>query len=210
MYKLLPCSIVFLSFLFSCGNRDNSEALRAINKSLSKANEVLAANNEAVYWTLNRKLNDSRTAPKASLWEPSALAVKKLSADINKYIDSLKHCLAVLKEDDIKSVRDLYEKEEAKLYSKLVKYAADVVKVVDPTIFAAYPDFQEGVRKHKESLQKDIADRFNIKPDRMPVGSLVPASWSRNYFEQSTPLKMLTMLNKIQCDVLLAASALID
>jgi len=199
---------VFLLFLFSCRNQDNSEALRAINRSLSKANEVLAANNETVYWTLNRKLNDSRTAPKAGLWEPPALAVKKLSAEVNKYVDSLKQRLSALKNNDERGVRELYEKEEVKLYGKLVKYAAEIVNVLNPTVFSAYPSLHQRLKKDKEDFRKEIAERLNIKPDSLSESFNIPVNWGSNYFEHSMPLQALIMLNKIQCDVLLAASIL--
>src|SRR5664279_3157594 len=74
-------------------------AFKVVNQSLMTSSENIKTSNDALYKSLESKLNDPRSEEKARIWEPMAMRAKKYSDDINTYIDSLK--LALKKNADL-------------------------------------------------------------------------------------------------------------
>lgn len=195
-------------FLSACQTRDNPETIHAIGNSLSKANEVIAANNETVYEDLAEKLKDLRTQAKASLWMPRALTVKTLSEEVYKYINGLKQQLGALKEDDKAGVQKLFRKEGDSLYNKLVRYNKDVLLALNPEAFGDWPMVAVQLKKDIESFQKDIAARSGILIDSVSGQSPNNQHWAKVYLHPSSRPLAMAILNKIHNDVLVTENSL--
>src|SRR5690349_7814670 len=65
-------------------------AFKVVDKSLQNSSINLAAANNTLYKSLSDKLNDDKTRDDARIWQPKAEQAKKLSDDMNKYIEDLK------------------------------------------------------------------------------------------------------------------------
>ncbi|NII28596.1 hypothetical protein HB364_26165 [Pseudoflavitalea sp. X16] len=209
MHKLLPACMAFLLALTACQTRDNTDVIKAIDNSLIKANEIIAANNEIVHDDLAAKLKDPQTKAKASIWMPRALAVNALSKEIYKYIDNLKLQLAAIKEDDKAGIQELFRKEGDSLYNKLVRYNKDIVQVLSPEAFSDNPMLEAQLKKDIESFKKDIAARSGIL-DSVPEQPLHNQNWGKTYLHPSSLSLGTALLNKMQSDVLVTENNMVN
>lgn len=189
--------------------RNNSD-VNAINNSLTKANEIIAANNEIVYEDLAAKLKDPQTEARTTIWTPRALAVKALSKEIYKYIDNLKLKLAAIKEDDKAGIQELFRKEGDSLYNKLVRYNKNVVQVLNPEAFSDNPLLEAQLKKDIESFKKDIAARSGILIDSVPGQSPHNQNWQKIYLHPSSLSFGIALLNKMQSDVLVTENNMVN
>src|ERR1700712_2844848 len=65
-------------------------AFKVVDKSLITSNGNITKANGDLYASLLEKLNDSKTHDKAAPWNEKAMQAKKLSDDMNTYIDNIK------------------------------------------------------------------------------------------------------------------------
>ena len=65
-------------------------AFKVVDKSLITSNGNITTANSALYASLLEKVNDPKTSEKAKPWNEKAEQAKKLSEDLNKYIDDIK------------------------------------------------------------------------------------------------------------------------
>ncbi len=65
-------------------------AFKVVDKSLTTSNTNLSSANETLYKSLQAKVADPVTAEKAKIWNAHAEVAKKLSADLNSFIDGIK------------------------------------------------------------------------------------------------------------------------
>src|ERR1700754_4541671 len=65
-------------------------AFKTVNHSIEKSNAVVTEKNDLTYKSFEAALTDPQTMAKAKVWAPKANDVKKLSSDLNAYIESLK------------------------------------------------------------------------------------------------------------------------
>jgi hypothetical protein len=210
MRKLLPACIGLFFSLAACQTRENAATMQAINKALMESNEIITTNNKMVLEALEGRRRDMITAEKASLWSPPALKVRDLSTTLISYLDSLKQQVKSLKDDDMRGGQQLFQQEEAWLYSKLVKYVKDVVGVLDPSMVSDNPIVHVHFRKDMESFRKELADRFSIKADSVGESLNGLDAWCTKYSKPATPLLAIAILNKLQHDVLVSSYHMIQ
>lgn len=208
MQQLLPACIALLISLTACQTRDNTESIKAINKSLTKANELIAENNDVVYGQLTRKQADCYGSMRECIWTSKALVIKDLSKHINRYIGSLKRQLGALKEDD--AIRALFKQEGDSLYHKLVNYSQAVILVLNVAELSAGNKYaQKYMEKEVQSFKKEIGERFDIQADSTADHSIRQQNWKSKYVDQSTSPLVMAMLYKIQNDVLVTENSMI-
>ena len=65
-------------------------AFKVVDKSLGVSNASITQSNDVLYKSLLSKVNDPTTAEKAKLWNEKAELAKKLSAEMDTYINQLK------------------------------------------------------------------------------------------------------------------------
>ena len=126
-------------------------AFKVVDKSLVTSNTNLASSNGTLYKSLEMKLNDAQTAERAKPWYERAQQAKKLSDEMDKYINQLKTDLKTeagskmvdgkeqFKEDDLESATRLFgageggKKQGTILEAKLKAYR-DAMLAIDPSI----------------------------------------------------------------------------
>jgi methionine-rich copper-binding protein CopC len=69
-------------------------AFKVVDNSLVESNRVLSTSTSNVYTTLSDMLKDPKTAEKAAIWQPKAMAAKQIADQtyglLEKYKDQLK------------------------------------------------------------------------------------------------------------------------
>src|SRR5688500_17714566 len=89
--SLQPFSLAVIIFLFaSCASRNDSYNLHGVSASFENANKVLLQNNDYLYYKLENKLRDVRTAATAGMWMPKADTLRRQSSDVLTWIENLK------------------------------------------------------------------------------------------------------------------------
>ncbi|MEJ7587906.1 MAG: gliding motility protein GldM [Ferruginibacter sp.] len=171
-------------------------AFKVVDISLQNSSSNLAAANSTLYKSLNDKLADAKTAEKAKIWQPKADQAKKLSDDMNSYIENLKKELKTaaglemidgqesFKEDNLDAATHLFatQGKGPELEAKLKAYRAAMLKI-DPQINA----------KFSKTLPVDIAP---------PVGQDgTVKDFTNAYFHMTPTVAGLTLLSKFQNNV---------
>lgn len=125
LFRLHLC-LSLLVFLFAgCSDKPqpNLSVYRALASSLNNSNFFITSQNLLVFKEMERKSANPKSSNPASLWQPKALEIQKLSSEIYEYIDSMKLDLKheaglmmiggkeVFNEDDFNSVSELFEKK---------------------------------------------------------------------------------------------------
>jgi gliding motility-associated protein GldM len=204
-------------------------AFKTVNHSIEKSNSVIDEKNKLTYDAFAREVNDQQTMAKAKVWQPSALQVQKLSADLSIYLDQLKEKLIAesspkvnkegkreFADGNLDAATRLMDKdgEGPKLYAKLKQYRLDLLGVIDPSKFPNESD------KTKDDLKKQ-QDEF---AHRLPLDTRIPPSesgntaissdsgknWTVRYFHMTPTIAALTILSKFQSDVKNSESQVVD
>ena len=171
-------------------------AFKVVDISLQNSSSNLASANNTIYASLAEKLADPKTKDKASIWEPKAAKAKKLSDDLNAYIDNLKTELKKasdskmvdgkesFKEDNLDAATRLFETEGKgkELEAKLAAYRKAMLEI-DPEINT----------KFGKTLPIDI---------NPPVGQDgTKKEFTDAYFHMTPTVAGLTLLSKFQNNV---------
>jgi gliding motility-associated protein GldM len=131
------------------------EAFKTVDKSLIKSNTNLESSTSSTFGSLAEKVKDPQVnKEKLELWTKNANDAKKLSDDLNTYIDGLKNEMKVMsgfknekdekgedkfKDDDLNASSNLMDnqKKGIELDQKLKAYRTAML-AIDPAIAAAY------------------------------------------------------------------------
>ncbi len=171
-------------------------AFKVVDKSLQNSSSNLASANNTLYASLTEKLADPKTAEKAKIWEPKAEQAKKLSDDLNAYIDGLKSELKKasdlttvdgkesFKEDNLDAATRLFDTQGKgkELQAKLAAYKSAMLQI-DPEI--------------KTKFEKTLP--IDVEP---PVGQDgTKKDFTNAYFHMTPTVAGLTLLSKFQNNV---------
>src|SRR5574343_740618 len=121
-------------------------AFKTVNNSIAISNNIIDGKNNVTYKNFEKELTDPQTKAKAEIWAPKANQVKKLSADMFSYIESLKQDLKKesglttkdgvesFKEDNLDAATRLMDKngKGKELYDRLAAYRKSVIAVLNP------------------------------------------------------------------------------
>jgi hypothetical protein len=209
MKKVLP-TIVFFVALISCKDKNDSNALKAINQGLELANADMEERNEYVYTDLAEKTMDPQTAAKAAIWRPRAIDVGSKSTKLITYIDSLKKEIALFKESSGNAIKRSFEEKGNELYGKLVMYSQDLTDAWDLDPYTDNPIFRQQLEKVVAMFKKNVAIRFGLLVGDSSSGFVGAQIWIEQYLNNSNSLLTMAMLNKIQNDILITENGLIQ
>lgn len=202
--------------LAACRQQENASQLKEISDGLVKANGLINDKNRLVYMDLSEKLQDPPTHDMALIWLPRAEAVSKQATQAKVFIDSLKEEIVKrtdsLKNNDAKVVQDIMETDRRgdELFNKLALFK-DSLSVVfrsdefinNQFIISVLRNDSIGFSKAVPLLSKEyIALKFELRQNAK--------GWVKNKFANSSPLLAMAMLNKIESDVILTESFLIE
>jgi gliding motility-associated protein GldM len=171
-------------------------AFKVVDKSLQNSSSNLSAANTTLYSSLTEKLNDPKTAEKAQIWQPKAEKAKKLSDDLNAYIDGLKTELKKasdltmidgkesFKEDNLDAATRLFDTQGKgkELEAKLAAYKTAML-AIDTAInvkFASTFPVDVAPPKGQDGTSKDFTNA---------------------YFHMTPTVAGLTLLSKFQNNV---------
>jgi gliding motility-associated protein GldM len=171
-------------------------AFKVVDVSLQNSSANLASANSTLYKSLNDKLADEKTREKAQIWQPKAERAKKLSDDMNNYIEGLKKELKAaaglemvdgkesFKEDNLEAASHLFgtQKKGAELEAKLKAYREEMLKI-DPEI--------------RKNFEKTLP--VDVEPPIGQDGS--KKDFTNAYFHMTPTVAGLTLLSKFQNNI---------
>ena len=177
-------------------------AFKVVNNSLVTSNNNIAASNNTLYKSLEEKLTKPESKEKAAIWEPRAMQAKKLSDDMNNYINSLKA--------DLLKAADLRMKYDEKTKDSVQDYREDNLDA-STRLFETNgkgPELQQKLDQYKKemlSISPEIAAQFK---DNFPVNTTPPPSqegkqkdFTQTFFHMTPTVAALTMLSKFQNNI---------
>jgi gliding motility-associated protein GldM len=171
-------------------------AFKVVDKSLQNSSTNLANANTTLYQSLAEKLNHPESVVNAKIWEPKAQTAKKLSDDMNSYLESLKKDLKTeagleirdgkesFKEDNLDAATRLFDTngKGKELEARLKAYKAAML-AIDPMINA----------KFGKTLPVDVDP---------PIGQDgTKKDFTNGYFHMTPTVAGLTLLSKFQNNV---------
>jgi len=175
-------------------------AFKVVDKSLGVSNASITQSNDVLYKSLLSKVNDPTTAEKAKVWNEKAEQAKKLSADLDTYINQLKADLKKeadlklvdgveqFKEDDLEAATRLFgngpggSNKGPELEKKLKDYKAAMLNI-DPEIRAQF----------EKSFPVDTSPQ--VGQDGKTKG------FTEAFFHMTPTVAALTLLSKFQNNV---------
>lgn len=202
--------------LGACRQQENANQLNEISDGLVKATELINVKNMLVYMALREKSKDPRTLDNALIWLPRAEVVSRQATQAKIYIDSLKEEIVKrtdsLRNKDARIVQDMMEinRRGDKLYNKLALFKDSMSVVFSPDdfinnqlIISVLKNDSIGFFKAVPLLSKEYV---SVKSEQRQNSK----EWIKNKFSNSSPLLAITMLNKIESDVVLTENFLIE
>ncbi|MBO9562040.1 MAG: hypothetical protein J7621_04670 [Niastella sp.] len=198
--------MLFALSLIACKDNIDAKKMDKITRSLNRTNKLIDAHNEEIYSTLERKLRSVRTRAKAEIWNPKALRVKKLSAGLYAYIDSLQKQVSS-PDATTKEIRRLLNKESGRLHGDLAAYC-EAVSVIDTTEFVDNSRMLEALKRDMVNLRKFIALRLNMGMDSTLILHTDARQLARMYFDNTTPAQASMVLSKFRNDILVIENGL--
>ena len=179
-------------------------AFKVVDKSLTTSNTNLSSANETLYKSLEAKVADPVTAEKAKIWNGHAEAAKKLSADLNSFIDGIKTQLK--KEADAKMV-DVDGKQVEQFKEDDLEAATRLFgngpggKNLGPQLEQKLKDYKAAMLAIDPEINTQFATTLAVdgKPATGQDGK--EKSFTDAYFHMTPTVAGLTLLSKFQNNV---------
>jgi len=185
-------------------------AFKVVNTSLVTSNNNITASNNTLYKSLEDKLNEPQSKEKAEIWEPKAMQAKKLSDDMNNYIEDLKTQLL--------KAADLRMKYDAKTKDSVQDYREDNLDA-STRMFETHgkgKELKERLDQYKQqmlAIDPSITKQFS---GNFPITTVPPAAsdgtkkdFTQTFFHMTPTVAALTMLSKFQNNVKNAESMIV-
>jgi len=182
-------------------------AFKVVDKSLVTSNDNLNTANNTLYTSLEGKLKDPMTAEKAKPWYDRANQAKKISAEMDAYINDLKselkkeageHEVEVdgqkimqFKEDDLEAATRLFGNGEK-------------AKNKGPEFKDKLQEFRERMLGIDPSIAKEFATTFpvdDLKTTKIIGQDKKEKTFTDAYFHMTPTVAALTLLSKFQNNV---------
>jgi gliding motility-associated protein GldM len=172
-------------------------AFKTVNNSITKANDVLASNNDEIYKQIDAKKADPKSQKNALIWAPLAVKAHEYSKSVYDTLESLKLRLkreagyapekgdTLFHEDNLDAATRLFDNQGQgkRLYAMMTDYKKNILDI-DPEIGKVFAN-------------------------KLPINLEIPKSQSGNakldfttaYFHMTPAIAALTILSKFQNDV---------
>ena len=185
-------------------------AFKVVNTSLVTSNNNITASNNTLYKSLEDKLHEPQSAEKAAIWEPKAMQAKKLSDDMNNYINDLKTQL--LNAADFRKVYD------SKTKDSVGDYREDNLDA-STRMFETHgkgKELKDRLDQYKEqmlaidpTIAKQFAGSFPVTTVPPPASDGTRKDFTQTFFHMTPTVAALTMLSKFQNNVKNAESMIV-
>ena len=177
-------------------------AFKVVNNSLETSNANITTSNNTLYSSLEAARNKPETKQKADIWEPKAMQAKKLSDDMNTYINGLK--------DDLLKAADLRMRWDSKLNDSVPDYRADNLdastrlfetKGKGPELKTRLDQYKNDMLAIDPSIKTEFERTFpvNTVPPRSQEGK--QKDFTQTFFHMTPTVSALTILSKFQNNV---------
>lgn len=190
--------IAFVFIFSSCKDNSGNNILvfRETAASLEKSSKHISNQTVFLYKSMENNISDPVSMLQASVWQPKAMVIQKLSSQTIDFIDALKSEIKreagsrypakekVNWENDMSSVNRMFYKNKKgeELYSKLIKYRLAILAV----------DY-----RMRSVLEKDteiISQEFDTDTSKQLV-------FTKTFFERIPAIAAYTMLNKFENNI---------
>jgi gliding motility-associated protein GldM len=176
-------------------------AFKVVDNSLLESNSVLTSSTNNVYSTLSDMLKDPKTAEKAGIWQPKAMAAKTLAdqtySQLEKYKDMLKRESGYSPETGDST----YKVEQIDAATRLFD-----TKGEGKNLYAALENFKKGIMADPE-IAKALGSKIplSLELPKSAAGNTKTGDaikdWTISYFHMTPTVAALTILSKFENDV---------
>jgi len=171
-------------------------AFKVVDTSLQNSNANLTAANETMYKSLADNLADPKTAEKAKVWEPKAALAKKLSDEMNSYLEGLKKTLKQASGLEIRNGKETFKEDNLDATSRLFDTEGKG------------KELEEKLKAYKIAML-EIDSSIKLKFEKtLPVDVEPPIGqdgekkdFTQAYFHMTPTVAGLTLLSKFQNNI---------
>jgi len=180
-------------------------AFEVVDKSLITSNGNINSANQTLFTSLEGKLKDPTTAEKAKPWNDKALIAKKLSEDIDAYINQLKIELkaeagAKMVEKDGKQVEE-YKKDDLEAATRLFGNEKGG-KNKGPEFEAKLIAYRKAMLDIDPEIKKEFEKIFPVDASYKTIGvDGKEKDFTLAYFHMTPTVAAITLLSKFQNNV---------
>ena len=184
-------------------------AFKTIEHSLTNANVIVQKKNTDILKSLQKKLDDPKTADKAAVWSPKAQQAQALSDALYQYIETLKTDLK--KEAGLK-IKDGVEEYNDHDLSSTTRF---LLKGNSPNrgedLLARLNKYKADLAAIDPSIEKEIIPNIPLDLSIPKTSSIAGKNnWAYAYFNMTPPIAAVTILTKFQNDVRNSASQVME
>jgi gliding motility-associated protein GldM len=176
------------------------EAFKTVQTSLDNSSSNIKASNEVLYKSLTDKLKEPESQKQAAVWQPLANDAKKLSSELNDYIEGLKKELKEgsglrMIEKDGKMVED-YKLDGLDASTRLFETQGkgDILK-------GKLDDYKKKMLAIHPEINQQFAATFPVNTDPVKSQEGGTKEFTAGYFHMTPTIAALTMLSKFQNNI---------
>jgi len=171
-------------------------AFKVVDLSLQNSNANLTAGNETMYKSLAENLADPKTAEKAKVWEPKAAEAKKLSDEMNTYIEGLKKALKQASGLEIRDGKEAFKEDNMDATSRLFDTEGK-----GKELEAKLKAYKIAMLKIDSSIESKFGKTLPVDVDP-PIGQDgEKKEFTYAYFHMTPTVAGLTLLSKFQNNI---------
>ncbi|MFN0081219.1 MAG: gliding motility protein GldM [Ferruginibacter sp.] len=180
-------------------------AFKVVDKSLENSNSNLSNANSTLYSSLNDKVNDAKTHDKAVIWSAKADQAKKLSKDMNNYIEGIKKQLqdeagAKMVEVDGKQVLQ-FKEDDLEAATRLFGNGPGG-KNLGPELQKKLNDYRTAMFAIDDTFKSQNLKTFPVDQiDKVKGQDGKEKDFTDAYFHMTPTVAGLTLLSKFQNNV---------
>jgi gliding motility-associated protein GldM len=176
-------------------------AFKTIDQSLTNANVIIQKKNQDIYTSLAAKLNDPKTAEKATIWAPKANKAKVMADEMYAYVESLKLALKEESGLEIKDGKETFKEDNLDATTRLfLNKKAGVSKGEE--LFNKLKQFKQDLAEIDPAIAKEVIPTVSLDltiPKSNNVGA--KNDWAYAYFNMTPTIAAITILTKFQNDI---------
>lgn len=184
-------------------------AFKTIEQSLSNANVIIQKKNTDILKSLQKKLEDPKTAEKARIWAPRAQKAQVLSDAIYNYVETLKHDLKVEAGVKIKNGEEIFNDHDLSATTRFFLKGQSPSKGQD--LYNRLAQFKKDLAAIDPSIEKEIIPTLPLDLTIPKTSSIAGKNdWGYAYFNMTPPIAALTILTKFQNDIRNSESQVVE
>lgn len=196
-------ALAILLFFSACKDNSKNELriLAIINDGLNQSSTTILESNNTIYKALDSRLQDPDYSH-AEIWQPKALRVKVITANVIKYLDDLK---AILKND-----AGIKNNDDNKLSSEV--NAGSVNKVFDlkgKELYDSLLSYRKTILSVDSLLKNEFEHTFKLFSKNFDYNKSDFKEFKNAYFNNISAIAAISVLNKFENDILINENSVI-